>query len=69
MITPKTYRLEEMPVAMLAAEAAGNLEAVVIEPEIWNEPMRLRLRSRHSNDWPTSAEPVGCSDPKGPLWG
>lgn len=30
MITPKTYRLEELPVAMKAAEAAGNLKAVVI---------------------------------------
>jgi alcohol dehydrogenase len=32
MITPKTYRLEELPAAMMAAEAAGNLEAVVIKP-------------------------------------
>ncbi len=30
-ITPKTYRLEELPAAMAAAETAGNLEAVVIK--------------------------------------
>jgi alcohol dehydrogenase len=32
LITPKTYRLDELPAAMVAAEAAGNLEAIVIKP-------------------------------------
>jgi alcohol dehydrogenase len=32
MITPKTYRLEELPAAMMAAVDAGNLAAVVVNP-------------------------------------
>jgi alcohol dehydrogenase len=32
MIAPRTYQLEELPAAMVAAETAGNLEAVVIKP-------------------------------------
>jgi len=31
MIAPKTYRLDEMPVAMLAAEAAGKPSGLMLK--------------------------------------